>query len=159
MGTFGPADPVFGPATMGAVEIDRNGLEVLEREECLTLLGRASLGRVGVTIGALPSVVPVNYRLVGDEVVIRTGAGTKLDAATRNAVVAFEVDEMDPIEHTGWSVMVTGVAREVVDAAEIAELSRRPLPHWAPGGKERIIAISTELATGRRITHRSPAAS
>lgn len=139
------------------MEIDRNGLEVLERRECLTLLSRVTLGRVGVTIGALPSVVPVNYRLVGDEVVIRTGAGTKLDAATRNAVVAFEVDDMDPVEHTGWSVMVTGVAREVVDETEIAELSRRPLPHWAPGGQDRIIAISTELVTGRRISHRSAA--
>lgn len=135
------------------MEVDRNGLEVLEREECLTLLGRATLGRVGVTMGALPIVVPVNYRLVDDEVVIRTGAGTKLDAATRNAVVAFEVDDMDPIEHTGWSVMVTGIAREVVDEAEIARLSRRPLPHWAPGGTDTIIAISTELATGRRISH------
>lgn len=144
---------------MGSMEIDRNGLEVLERDECLTLLARATLGRVGVTIGALPSVVPVNYRLAGDEIVIRTGAGTKLDAATRNAVVAFEVDDMDPIEHTGWSVMVTGIAREVVDWAEIAELTRRPLPRWAPGGADRIIAIPTDLATGRRISHRSAAVS
>lgn len=144
---------------MAQVEIDRNGLEVLDRDECLRLLGQATLGRVGVTIGALPSVVPVNYRVVGDEVVILTGAGTKLDAATKNAVVAFEVDDMDPIEHTGWSVMVTGMAREVVDEAEIAELTRRPLPHWAPGGRERIIAISTEIASGRRIAHRTSATS
>ncbi|HEX4905274.1 MAG TPA: pyridoxamine 5'-phosphate oxidase family protein, partial [Acidimicrobiales bacterium] len=67
------------------MEIDRNGLEVLDRDECLRLLAQATLGRVGVTIGALPCVVPVNYRIVGDEVVIRTGAGTKLDAATKNA--------------------------------------------------------------------------
>lgn len=155
--TFGPARPGPGTATMAPVEIDRNGLEVLDRDECLRLLGQATLGRVGVTIGALPSVVPVNYRIVGDEVVILTGAGTKLDAATKNAVVAFEVDDMDPIEHTGWSVMVTGMAREVVDEEEIAELTRRPLPHWAPGGRERIIAISTEIASGRRIVHGAPA--
>ena len=131
---------------------------MLDREECLALLAQATLGRVGVTIGALPSVVPVNYRLVGDEVVIRTGAGTKLDAATRNAVVAFEVDDMDPVEHTGWSVMVTGVAREVVGETEAAELLRHQVPHWAPNGADRIIAISTEMATGRRIAHRSAAA-
>lgn len=135
------------------MEIDRNGLEVLDRDECLTLLARTTLGRVGVTIGALPSVLPVNYRLVGEEIVIRTGAGTKLDAATRNAVVAFEVDDMDPVEHTGWSVLVTGVAREVVGAEEIAELTRRPLARWAPRGDGRIIAISTELVAGRRIRH------
>ena len=137
------------------MEIDRNGLEVLDRDECLTLLARGTFGRVGVTIGALPSVLPVNYRLVGDLIVIRTGTGTKLDAATRNAVVAFEVDDMDAIEHSGWSVMVTGVAREVVDAAEVDMLTRQPLARWAPTHESRIIAISTDLVAGRRIRHGS----
>ena len=140
------------------MEIDRNGLEVLDREDCLVLLGCATLGRVGVTIGALPSVLPVNYRLVGDEIVIRTGAGTKLDAATQGAVVAFEVDDFDTMEHTGWSVMVTGVARDVTDELERTALLRRQLPRWAPEGGGRIIAISTELTTGRRLTHRRAAA-
>ncbi len=74
------------------MEIDRNGLEVLNREECLRLLRHATLGRVAITSGALPQVLPVNFRLFGDRIVFRTGLGTKLDAATSNNVVAFEVD-------------------------------------------------------------------
>jgi nitroimidazol reductase NimA-like FMN-containing flavoprotein (pyridoxamine 5'-phosphate oxidase superfamily) len=77
------------------VEVDRNGLEVLSREECLRLLGTAVLGRVAVSTAALPTILPVNFRFDGRQVLIRTGRGTKLDAATRNAVVAFEVDEVD----------------------------------------------------------------
>lgn len=135
------------------MEIDRNGLEVLDRDECLALLSTSTLGRLGVSSGALPTVLPVNFRLVDDQIVIRTGTGTKLDAATRNAVVAFEADELDPVEHTGWSVVVTGVAREVVAADELATLARLPLARWAPLGDNRVIAIDTEVISGRRITH------
>jgi hypothetical protein len=47
------------------MEIDRNGLEVLSRHECLRLLGTATLGRIGVTSDALPTVLPVNFRFDG----------------------------------------------------------------------------------------------
>lgn len=132
------------------MELDRNGLEVLERDECLRLLATATLGRVGVTTGALPSVLPVNFRLDGDRILFRTGAGTKLEAATDNAVVAFEVDEIDPGTRSGWSVVVTGVARALTDVG-LAEAQRLALARWAPGEDHRIVAISTELVSGRRI--------
>ena len=133
------------------MEVDRNGLEVLSRDACLRLLATATLGRVGVSSGALPSVLPVNFRFDGRQILIRTGVGTKLDAAVDNAVVAFEVDEIDPVAHTGWSVLVTGVARELTDARELARAQVPPLARWAPGGEDRVIAISTELVSGRRI--------
>jgi nitroimidazol reductase NimA-like FMN-containing flavoprotein (pyridoxamine 5'-phosphate oxidase superfamily) len=130
--------------------LDRNGLEVLDREECLRLLGTATLGRIGISSGALPVILPVNFRLVGDSIVFRTASGTKLDAATRGAVVAFEVDAMDPIEHTGWSVMVTGVARQVTDAAELGIRPER-IARWAPLAEDCLVAVSTDIVSGRRI--------
>jgi uncharacterized protein len=133
------------------MEVDRNGLEVLERHECLRLLGTATLGRIGVSSGALPTVLPVNFRFDGHRILFRTGAGTKLDAATQNAVVAFEVDEIDPLAHTGWSVVVRGVARELTDPDELAEAQTRPLASWAPGEDHRVLAISPEIVSGRRI--------
>lgn len=133
------------------MEIDRNGLEILDRDECLQLLSTATLGRVGVTSGALPTVLPVNFLLDDDRILIRTGTGTKLQAATDNAVVAFESDDFDPIYHGGWSVVVTGIAREVIDPGELAALASAPLARWAPRGGGRVVAISTEVMTGRRI--------
>jgi nitroimidazol reductase NimA-like FMN-containing flavoprotein (pyridoxamine 5'-phosphate oxidase superfamily) len=135
------------------VVIDQSGLHVLEREECLRLLRSATLGRVGATSRALPVVLPVNFRVVDGDVIFRTAAGTKLDMATRNAVVAFEVDDMDPIAHTGWSVVVTGVAREVTDPAELARLAGENIPRWAPRGECRTVAVSTDLVSGRRLAH------
>lgn len=135
------------------MEVDRNGLEVLDRSACLALLRGATIGRLGLTSGALPTVLPVNYRLVDDVVMFRTGVGTKLQAATSNAVVAFEVDEIDPVWHTGWSVVVTGLAREArpgeltpVQRAEADQVAR-----WAPAGESRLVAVSTEMVSGRCI--------
>lgn len=133
------------------MEIDRNGLEVLDRGDCLQLLVTQTIGRVGVTSGALPTVLPVNFRLHDDRVLIRTSAGTKLDAALRGMVVAFEVDDFHSFEHTGWSVIVIGVAAEVTDSAECESLAGVPLARWAPEAGEHLIAISTEMVSGRRI--------
>ncbi len=130
---------------------DRNGLEVLERDECLALLAGSHVGRVGVSIGALPTVLPVSYRLIGDRVLFRTGVGSKLDAATAGAVIAFEVDDVDPVGHEGWSVVVTGIAT-VVDTDP--SLPPSAIPHWPAGEATRVLALPTDLVTGRRLTHR-----
>jgi uncharacterized protein len=136
-----------------AVEVDRNGLEVLGRDECLRLLATATIGRVGLSSAALPSVLPVNFRLVDDRVLFRTGRGSKLDAATRNAVVAFEVDDFDLVENTGWSVVVTGVAHELSDGeiGGIDPTDRVRVARWVPGPDDRMVAITCELVSGRRI--------
>ncbi len=131
--------------------VDRNGLEILDRAECLRLLRTAKLGRVGVSAGDVPTVLPVNFFLDTDRILVRTGRGTKLDAATRQALVSFEVDDFDTMTHSGWSVVTTGKASEVTGAKELAALRHAPIPRWAPGGETTIIAISTELISGRRI--------
>lgn len=133
------------------MEIDRNGLEVLDRHECLRLLTHRRFGRVGVTAGALPTILPVNYWCDGESIYVRTSAGSKLDAALRDAVVAFEVDDIEPLSHAGWSVVVTGVAHEITEPAQLARLALAPLARWAPTPASHIIAISTELVTGRRM--------
>jgi nitroimidazol reductase NimA-like FMN-containing flavoprotein (pyridoxamine 5'-phosphate oxidase superfamily) len=106
---------------------------------------------VAVSSDALPTVLPVNFRLAGERIVFRTGEGTKLAAATRNAVVAFEVDDFDPVQHTGWSVVVTGVARQVVDHDALADLNELGIPRWAPGPDNHVVEVSLELVSGRRI--------
>ena len=133
------------------MEIDRNGLEVLDRDECLRLLQHRRLGRLGITSGALPTILPVNYWSDGESIYVRTSPGSKLDAALRDAVVAFEIDEVDAIEHAGWSVVVTGVAREVTDPDELATARAAPLARWAPSPDGHVIAISTEMVSGRRM--------
>lgn len=129
---------------------DRNELEVVDHDGCMALLAQHSVGRVGLSMGALPVVLPVNYVLDGDRIVIRTGWGTKLSAAIRNAVVCFEVDDIDRQHHSGWSVLVTGMARELTGAAA-AEACELPLNTWAPSPGDHLVAIDIELLSGRRL--------
>jgi nitroimidazol reductase NimA-like FMN-containing flavoprotein (pyridoxamine 5'-phosphate oxidase superfamily) len=129
-------------------QVDRNGLEVLDRADCIRLLRTVSLGRLGVTVGALPTILPINFRIDGDRILFRTGVGTKLDAATRGAVVAFEADDFDPMYHSGWSVVVTGVAREISDPDDRA---MDTTPRWAPGQDERLVEVSMDEMSGRRL--------
>jgi len=129
-------------------QIDRNGLEVLDRADCLRLLGSVSLGRIGITVGALPTILPINFRVDGGRILFRTGVGTKLEAATHGAVVAFEVDAFDPMYHSGWSVVVTGVARPVDDPDDQVV---HATPRWAPGHDERLVEVSIDEISGRRL--------
>jgi nitroimidazol reductase NimA-like FMN-containing flavoprotein (pyridoxamine 5'-phosphate oxidase superfamily) len=134
-------------------DVDRNGLEILDRDECLRLLTTATIGRIGLTSEALPVVLPINFRLVGDRITFLTGVGSKLDAATANAIVSFEADDFDSMSHSGWSVVVTGAVREVTDVKRVAALRSAHIPRWAPAGDARVVEVATERISGRRITH------
>ena len=92
---------------MAHVYEGRTGLDILDRDECLALVRHQPVGRIAIVDGSHPLVFPVNYLLDGDDVVFRTGEGTKLDLAQR-APVCFEVDEIDPATRGGWSVMIHG---------------------------------------------------
>jgi len=126
-------------------------LEELSHEECDHLLHTAAVGRVAISVGALPVILPVNYAMLDGDIVIRTGGGTKLDAALRGAVVAFEIDQFDPVYHGGWSVLVQGRASEIADPLDHARAVQLPLEPWADGTRDRFVRIRTERLSGRRL--------
>jgi len=133
------------------VESDRASLEFLPRDECLELLRTARIGRVAFHAGALPLILPVAFGLDGDGIVIRVLAGSQLDNGTQDAVVAFEVDDVDPIQGSAWSVSVTGLTTAIVDGEELERARALPLGHWAEGADgDRFVRISLDMVTGRR---------
>src|SRR5258708_2658497 len=131
---------------------DRRGLQVLPRQECLRRLRQGGVGRVAVSTGALPAIFPVNYATLDGDIVFRSGPGTKLTAAARGAVVAFEADDTDGFAHTGWSVMVIGPAHEITNNQELAEAAALPLASWAPGHEDVFVRIEARLVSGRELT-------
>jgi nitroimidazol reductase NimA-like FMN-containing flavoprotein (pyridoxamine 5'-phosphate oxidase superfamily) len=131
--------------------------EELPPDKCRLLLGSRALGRVGVSIGALPAVLPVNYSIVGGRIVFRTAPGTKLEAATAGTVVAFEVDDYNSDRREGWSVMVRGISQEITDPDDLAAARALRLDSWALGeAADRFVAIDTTLMTGRRVRRLPP---
>ena len=133
--------------------MDFNGttLEQLSRDECLRLVGQASLGRIVYTRQALPAVELVNFTLVDGDIIIRTDSGGKLAAATRGAVVAFETDSVDVAAHTGWSVTIVGHCEAVTDGEEMRRLEQTGPDPWAPGERDHFIRVSPTIVNGRRV--------
>jgi len=128
---------------------DGSALQQLSRDECLTLMASAPVGRIIYTRRALPAVELVNFALDRGDIVIRTDRSGKLAAAARGAVVAFETDHLDLVNHCGWSVTAIGQAREVTDPGEVARLREIDLSPWAPGEREYFIRISPQIINGR----------
>ena len=135
---------------MATVLTDAGGLEVLVAEQCLELLARSRLGRIAVTIGAVPAIFPVHYRLLDGQIVFTTGQGTNLHAAAANTVVAFEVDDVDPSWAEGWSVLVVGVAREIRDNVAMGLALDQAPNLWDSGDGAHVISILPAFVSGRR---------
>ena len=126
-------------------------LQELSRAECLSLLRSRTLGRIAYTDNALPAITPVNYALDGETIVFRTAAGTRLADGTRDAVVAFEVDEADEALRQGWSVVVIGVASEVASTSGTLRAVELALAPWAGGQRNRFVRITPTFVSGRRV--------
>ena len=125
-------------------------ITAMSQAECLALLAEHSLGRVAFTERAMPAIRPVNYRLVGSRIVLRT-AGDQLAARLDGQVVAFEIDDVDLHGRTGWSVVVTGTARVLRDPGELARLDALAFSSWAGPDHMTPVAITTGDVQGRRI--------
>ncbi|MCX5336616.1 MULTISPECIES: pyridoxamine 5'-phosphate oxidase family protein [unclassified Streptomyces] len=126
-----------------------DGFRELDRRECLRLLAQAPVGRIVHTRRALPAVLPVNFALDDEAVVVRTSAASELVRAIDGSVVAFEADEVDTESHSGWSVVVTGSATLVTDPSDHARLLRTGPRSWVPCPEEVFVRIEPELVTGR----------
>jgi nitroimidazol reductase NimA-like FMN-containing flavoprotein (pyridoxamine 5'-phosphate oxidase superfamily) len=131
--------------------LDRNGLEMMDRDEALRLLQTARVGRVGVSTDAMPVVLPVNFVVDDERIVLSSAPGTKLYVAATGAMVAFEADDVDTDNKWGWSVCVSGPARVVTEGEEYERLRALPLETWAPPGEEAYIVIDSQVVTGRRV--------
>jgi hypothetical protein len=85
-------------------------------------------------------VVPVRFVFDGARILVDVGPDPTIVAAARNAVVAFETDDVDALSHERWSVMATGFARAL---------------HWSWDGSDHdhageghVLALEPEILTG-----------
>ena len=119
----------------------------LSVEECWQLAEARSVGRFAANRrGVGPLVVPVNY--VIDEhrtIAFRSGAGAKLSTVGRGLSV-IQVDEIDPLHQTGWSVMIEGTTRWLYE-----EQDPTAVEPWAPGSRPYVIRMTPVRVSGRRI--------
>jgi nitroimidazol reductase NimA-like FMN-containing flavoprotein (pyridoxamine 5'-phosphate oxidase superfamily) len=91
--------------------LDRGGrLETLGRDECRRLLDSTNIGRLAYCADSGPRIVPMNYTLVSERLIFRTGMDTEASGYLINRPIAFEVDQVDEFLQTAWSVLIVGNA-------------------------------------------------
>ncbi|MDT7573345.1 MAG: uncharacterized protein QOE05_3519 [Actinomycetota bacterium] len=134
-------------------EDEPGALHTMSRAESYELLRSESVARFAyIARAGVPDIVPVNYALDGEDLLIRSGPGPKLQAAERRDVVAVEIDAVDTADHTARSVVVVGRA-ERLRASEATALSERlDQTAWAAGPRRHVIRVRPTRVTGRRLS-------
>ena len=122
-------------------------LQTLSRSECLLRLRSGGVGRIALAGEGAPILRPVNFALHEGHVLIRTGEGSILEAARQRTPASFEIDGIDPVEHTGWSVVACGKLRGHEGPGDLVP----PLRAWASGRKDRLVVIQIDALSGLRI--------
>jgi nitroimidazol reductase NimA-like FMN-containing flavoprotein (pyridoxamine 5'-phosphate oxidase superfamily) len=120
--------------------------------ECERLLRAGLVGRVALSTSTGPHIIPVNYAVVDDAVVLRTAPYTLLGRSAHGSQLALEVDHFDYEYQRGWSVVATGRSEVVEDAAELEHIGATWNPRtWVSGGRTLYVRIRWTDLTGRRL--------
>jgi Pyridoxamine 5'-phosphate oxidase len=104
----------------------------------------------------MPAIRPVSHVLDAGHIIIRShsAAAVVSEADTaRGVVVAYEADDIDPVSHLGWSVVVTGTAHLVPGPGEAARYQQMMTP-WLAGEMDQVIRIRPAIVTGFRLGSR-----
>jgi uncharacterized protein len=127
------------------------GAGALSPMECVAFLGSSQIGRIAVSIGALPVILPVNYLAIDGAVWFRAPSEGTLLRASIGSVVAFEVDGYDDIGSFGWSVLVRGVASEIGDPRKLEAVKSHFVEAWPlDDHADRYIVVPATMLTGQR---------
>jgi nitroimidazol reductase NimA-like FMN-containing flavoprotein (pyridoxamine 5'-phosphate oxidase superfamily) len=132
-------------------------VEALTEAESLRLIEQAEIGRIGFSGRFGPAILPVNFKVLDGSVVFRTEADSPLGEDLRTGIahaeykVAFEIDEIDKTEKTGWSVLIQGAVHYVEDEEERAVVVKTGVQPWAGGERDLYVRIKPTFISGRRI--------
>ena len=149
-----PAALLGGGANVPPGQCRPAGLRAVSKlmpAECRRLIVPGGVGRIAFGTISGPVVVPVNFAVLADTLVIRTAEGTVIDGHA-DEQVALEVDHIDEALCQGWSVLVRGPAHRVAHPAELRRLQEDAAVWPWPGGERDVyVRIIPREITGRRI--------
>jgi nitroimidazol reductase NimA-like FMN-containing flavoprotein (pyridoxamine 5'-phosphate oxidase superfamily) len=118
-------------------------------EQCLALLGRAQLGRIALSLRALPVVIPVRYTR-DDEDLLFTASGEELSRALHGNIAALQADGYEEDSGQRWTVFAMGPVQRV-EGVERLGMIARSLP-WLPStamGEDGLFRLKPAVLSGR----------
>jgi nitroimidazol reductase NimA-like FMN-containing flavoprotein (pyridoxamine 5'-phosphate oxidase superfamily) len=97
----------------------------------------------------------VTYQYRNGSVIFRTSPFGPLAGLVRRTSVAFEIDNIDEENKSGWSVLVLGFAEALTDDYLLTSAwETGPVP-WADGVRNLFIEIKPRKISGRAARHPS----
>ena len=127
--------------------------EQLGVDECWQLVIGHGIGRIGFVGDPYVQIVPTRYDAEPGTVYFRAGTFGELARRVHNKRTTLQVDDIDPETFCGWSVLMTGTAHRVGDAATLASRwsMGRPRPWFPAGPQSQWIALSVDEIKGHRV--------
>jgi hypothetical protein len=123
-------------------------VKVLGPGTCRRLLESETVGRVGFAGANGVMVLPVNYVFCDGRVLFRTSRQSPLSRLD-GARVSFEIDGIDAARRSGWSVLVAGTVRTVIDP--MGSLACSVPEPWAAGVRNVFAVIHPDRISGREV--------
>lgn len=128
-------------------------LERLSRYDCWQLVSaqaaRDAIARVVWTGPDGMAIVPMNYTVADGFLWFQTTPTSRLALEGCDHEVLVEVDHIDTATHTGWSVVVSGVAKAMSTSDDPGILGN--LAVWPRGPHEILLRVAPDEITGRRL--------
>lgn len=84
--------------------------EQIPAQRCWELLATASVGRLALSVRALPVILPVQYYVSEHRLGVCLGHHRVPARALDETIVAFSADAIDPAARSGWSVQIQGTS-------------------------------------------------
>ena len=123
----------------------------LSEAKCQELLAQHTAGRVSFMAGDGPLILPVTYQYRNGSVIFRTSPVGPLAELVRRTSVAFEIDEIDEQNKSGWSVLVLGFAEAMAHNYLLTSAwETGPVP-WADGVRNLFVEIKPRKISGRAV--------
>jgi hypothetical protein len=118
--------------------------DALSERECWALLATASVGRLALSVRALPVILAVQYYLDGHRLAVCLGHRGLPEQALDETIIAFAADSIDPVTRSGWAVQVQG--RSVVPRGLRIDTDCG----W-PGAAAQVVEIEPGRISGHRM--------
>lgn len=114
----------------------------IDEEECWQLLSKGTIGRLALSVDALPGILPVYYAVDDRVITLSLGELRVPDRCADGAVVAFAVDELDLDNGCGWYVHTVGKS--------VVQVRDEPTDGWNGGVPGQIVRVAPAIVDGRR---------
>ncbi len=120
--------------------------------QCESILRAEVLGRIAFSAPDGPHILPINFSVVDEAIIMRTSPDSLLAVHGCGVTVAFEVDYIRHNYRRGCSVVARGETEVVTDPAEVAHIHRvwEPRP-WAGGMRPLLLRLRWRELSGRQL--------